>query len=158
MTLKLILTLFSGGSFIIYGISSFFSKKMKLEYERWEYGEQRILIGVLQFLGGLGLFFGLYFEPLIPLSSASLLLLMLAAMGVRIKIKDKPLKILPAFFYAAINFLILINSAFNVSSLELSFLRISLNFWFYISENCQTKHQNIWNKVPYAGICHRRRC
>lgn len=112
MTLTLILTLFSGGSFIIYGISSFFSKKMKLEYERWEYSEQRILIGVLQFLGGLGLFFGLYFEPLIPLSSASLLLLMLAAMGVRIKIKDKPLKIIPAFFYAAINFLILINSAF----------------------------------------------
>ena len=76
MTLTLILALFSGGSFIIYGISSFFSKKMKLEYERWEYSEQRILIGTLQFLGGLGLFLGFYFEPLIPLSSASLLLLM----------------------------------------------------------------------------------
>ena len=76
------------------------------------------MIGTLQILGGLGLFFGLYFEPLIPLSSASLLLLMLAAIGVRIKIRDKPLKIVPAFFYAAINFLILINSVFNVSSLE----------------------------------------
>ena len=77
---------------------------MKLEYDRWEYSEQRVLIGTLQFLGGLGLFFGLYFEPLIPLSSASLLLLMLAAIGVRIKIKDKPLKILPAFFMLRLTF------------------------------------------------------
>ena len=64
---------------------------MLVEYKRWGYPEQRLLIGGLQFLGGLGLFIGLYFKPLIPLSSASLLLLMLAAIGVRIKIKDQPI-------------------------------------------------------------------
>ena len=85
---------------------------MLLEYKRWGYPEQRLLIGGLQFLGGLGLFIGLYFKPLIPLSSASLLLLMLAAIGVRIKIKDQPIMMLPAVFYALINFLILINSTF----------------------------------------------
>tara|TARA_B100001175_G_C19335812_1_gene554846 strand:+ start:509 stop:847 length:339 start_codon:yes stop_codon:yes gene_type:complete len=112
MTFSLILILISGVSFVIYGISSFFSKKMLVEYKRWGYPEQRLLIGGLQFLGGLGLFVGLYFEPLIPLSSASLLLLMLAAIGVRIKIKDQPIMMLPAVFYALINFLILINSTF----------------------------------------------
>ena len=45
-------------------------------------------------------------------SSSSLLLLMLAAIGVRIKIKDQPIMMLPAVFYALINFLILINSTF----------------------------------------------
>jgi|TARA_B100001063_G_scaffold80305_1_gene74713 uncharacterized membrane protein YsdA (DUF1294 family) len=112
MTFSLILILISGVSFVIYGISSFFSKKMLVEYKRWGYPEQRLLIGGLQFLGGLGLFIGLYFKPLIPLSSASLLLLMLAAIGVRIKIKDQPIMMLPAVFYALINFLILINSTF----------------------------------------------
>ncbi len=85
---------------------------MLVEYKRWGYPEQRLLIGGLQFLGGLGLFIGFYFKPLIPLSSASLLLLMLAAIGVRIKIKDQPIMILPAVFYALINFLILASSIF----------------------------------------------
>lgn len=85
---------------------------MVAEYERWGYGEQRFLIGSLQLLGGMGLLIGLLFQPLIPLSSASLMLMMLTALGVRIKINDQPLLMLPAFFYAIINFLILINSAF----------------------------------------------
>ena len=85
---------------------------MKVEYRRWGYPEQRLVIGSLQLLGGLGLFVGFVFEPLIPLSSASLMLLMLAATGVRIKIEDQPLKIIPALFYAVLNFLILVNSAF----------------------------------------------
>ena len=112
MKLTLILILISGVSFIIYGISSFFSEKMIMEYERWGYPKQRLLIGGLQFLGGLGLLVGLYFKPLIPLSSASLLLFMLSAIGVRIKIKDQPLKMLPAIFYATINFIVLINYTF----------------------------------------------
>ena len=70
------------------------------------------MIGGLQFLGGLGLLVGLYFKPLIPLSSASLLLFMLSAIGVRIKIKDQPFMMLPAIFYAIVNFMILINHTF----------------------------------------------
>ena len=112
MTFLQVLTLISGISFVYYGFSSFFSKKMKKEYKRWGYPEQRFMIGSLQLLGGLGLFLGFVFEPLIPLSSASLMLLMLAAIGVRIKIEDQPLRMIPALFYAVLNFLILVNSAF----------------------------------------------
>ena len=85
---------------------------MMVEYERWGYLEQRFLLGGLQFLGGLGLLVGLYFRPLIPLSSASLLLFMLSAIGIRIKIKDHPLMMIPAIFYATINFIVLINHIF----------------------------------------------
>lgn len=85
---------------------------MVVEYKRWGYPRQRNLIGSLQLLGGVGLLLGLLFQPLIPLSSASLMLMMLAALGVRININDQPLLMLPAFFYATINFLILINTVF----------------------------------------------
>ena len=112
MTIQLILILISGVSFIFYGFTSFFSKKMIGEYKRWVYPEQRILIGSLQLLGGIGLLLGLLFKPLIPLSSASLMLMMLTALGVRIKINDQPLLMLPALFYAIINLMILINTAF----------------------------------------------
>ena len=77
MDLELILILISGLSFIFYGITSFFSKKMSLEYKRWGYEDQRYLIGALQFIGGLGLLTGLYIRVLIPLSAGSLMLLML---------------------------------------------------------------------------------
>lgn len=112
MDLDLILILISGLSFIFYGITSFFSKKMSLEYKRWGYEDQRYLIGALQFIGGLSLLTGLYIRVLIPLSAGSLMLLMLSAVGVRIKIGDQPLLMIPALFYAVLNFLILINSTF----------------------------------------------
>ena len=60
-----ILILISGISFVYYGISSFFSKKMKVEYNRWGYPEQRLIIGSLQLLGGLGLFLGFVFRTVI---------------------------------------------------------------------------------------------
>ena len=85
---------------------------MKNQYNRWGYPEQRYLIGSLQFLGGLGILLGLIYRPLIPLSSASLMLLMLAAIGVRIKINDGFLLMLPAIFYALLNFLILVYTVF----------------------------------------------
>ena len=112
MTLINILVLISGVSFLFYGISSFTSKRMKSQYARWGYPEQRYLIGTLQFLGGLGILLGLIYKPLIPLSSASLMILMLAAVGVRIKINDDFLPMLPAIFYAVLNFLILVNTVF----------------------------------------------
>ncbi len=85
---------------------------MKSQYARWGYPEQRYLIGALQLLGGLGILLGFIYKPLIPLSSASLMLLMLAAVGVRIKINDGFLLMLPAIFYAILNFLILVNTVF----------------------------------------------
>ena len=55
MDLNLIVLLFSAFSFIFYGISSFFSRRMLSEYARWGYKDQRILLGCLQLLGGFGI-------------------------------------------------------------------------------------------------------
>ena len=85
---KILITL-SGLSFIIYGLSSLFSKKMISEFKRWGYLDHRLLLGTLQFLGGLGILLGLKFDILVPICSSSLMLLMLAAIGVRIKIGDR---------------------------------------------------------------------
>jgi len=59
MNVNLLLVLFSGVSFLIYGIGSFNSRRMASEYKRWGYEDYRYLIGGFQFIGGLGLLIGL---------------------------------------------------------------------------------------------------
>ena len=125
MDINLILILFSSVSFIVYGISSFRSKRMISEFQRWGYANQRKLIGYFQLIGGAGLIFGSLFEisndngdnlinSLNILSASSFLLtvLMLGAIFVRINIKDKLVNVLPATFYAILNVVILYYSLF----------------------------------------------
>ena len=125
MDINLILILFSSVSFIVYGISSFRSKRMISEFQRWGYANQRKLIGYFQLIGGAGLIFGSLFEisndngdnlinSLNILSASSFLLtvLMVGAIFVRINIKDKLNKVLPATFYAILIFVILYYSLF----------------------------------------------
>jgi hypothetical protein len=126
MGITFIISLFSGISFIVYGITSFKSKRMISEFQRWGYGNQRKLIGCFQFIGGTGVIFGSLFvvksvdngdalinsSNIIAASSFLLTILMIGAIFVRIKIKDKLITILPATLYAILNFIILYNSNF----------------------------------------------
>jgi hypothetical protein len=123
MNITLIISLFSGISFIVYGISSFRSKRMISEFQRWGYGNHRKLIGFFQLLGGAGLIFGSIFvintfdnngslinsNNILAGSSLILTIMMIGAVFVRIDIKDKFINILPATFYAIINFMIFYN-------------------------------------------------
>jgi len=123
MNITLIISLFSGISFIVYGISSFRSKRMISEFQRWGYGNQRKLIGCFQLIGGAGLIFGSLFvintfdsndslinsNNILAGSSLILTIMMLGAVFVRIDIKDKFINILPATFYAILNFIIFYN-------------------------------------------------
>ena len=106
MNLHLVILFFSGISFIIYGISSFYSKRMISEYERWGYKKFRKIIASLQFIAAFGLLIGWYFPLLLIFASAALTVMMLTAIFVRIKIKDNVIKILPAILYAILNFII----------------------------------------------------
>tara|TARA_Y100000385_G_scaffold72105_1_gene72468 strand:+ start:582 stop:935 length:354 start_codon:yes stop_codon:yes gene_type:complete len=110
MEVNHILLLFSAISFFIYGINSFFSKKMILEYERWGYKNQRIILGSCQLMGGLGLIVGLAVPLILSVSSFLLMCMMLTAVFVRIKLKEKVVKMLPAIFYALLNLIIFYNS------------------------------------------------
>lgn len=122
MNITLIISLFSGISFIVYGISSFRSKRMISEFQRWGYGNQRKLIGCFQLIGGAGLIYGSLFvtitfdsnlivnsNNIVAGSSLILTIMMIGAVFVRIDIKDKFINILPATFYAILNFIIFYN-------------------------------------------------
>ena len=49
MSLILAIIIFNATSFIVYGLSSFFSKRMRKEYVRWGYSKERKLIGFSNF-------------------------------------------------------------------------------------------------------------
>ena len=110
MDLNIVLLLFSAVSFIFYGITSFFSKRMVSEYARWGYSKHRILLGCMQLLGGIGLLIGITNSILLSVASFLLTFMMITAVFVRIKIKDSLINMFPAVFYTVLNFIILYNS------------------------------------------------
>jgi len=110
MDINKILLVFSTISFIFYGITSFFSKRMVSEYSRWGYSNQRILLGFVQMMGGIGLIAGINNSIILSLVSFLLTFMMITAVFVRIKIKDSFTNMFPAIFYCALNFIIFYNS------------------------------------------------
>tara|TARA_B100000123_G_scaffold157557_1_gene116551 strand:- start:74 stop:424 length:351 start_codon:yes stop_codon:yes gene_type:complete len=103
--------LFSAFSFIIYGYSSFMSKRMISEYSRWGFTDQRKIIGFFQLLGGIGLIVGIKVNILLFITSLSFIIMMLFAIVVRIKIKDGIVEILPAITYLFLNIMIFYKSS-----------------------------------------------
>ena len=102
--------LFTGISFIIYGINSFYSKRMISEFKRWGYKKHRKTISSLQILGGLGLVIGLQINIILIASSLCLSIMMFFAIIVRVRIKDNVARILPAITYLMLSALILNHS------------------------------------------------
>tara|TARA_B100002051_G_C16637987_1_gene587031 strand:+ start:757 stop:1095 length:339 start_codon:yes stop_codon:yes gene_type:complete len=102
--------IFTAVSFIIYGYSSFVSRRMKSEFIRWEFGNHRKTVGSLQILGGLGLLLGLKYNILLVVSSFCFIIMMSVAIFIRIKIKDNITDILPAITYLFLSVMIFYNS------------------------------------------------
>ncbi len=97
------LILFSAISFLGYGAACFLSDSLKREFNRYGFGSQRALIGGLQFCAAVGLLAGLRQPWMGRAAAAGLVLMMLVAVGVRIKIKDSLLQTIPALFYLMLN-------------------------------------------------------
>ena len=76
---------------------------MKQEFERYRFGPQRTLVGGLQLCAVIGLLAGLNQPWMGRAASGGLALMMLVAVGVRIKIKDSLKQTIPALFYLALN-------------------------------------------------------
>jgi len=108
MNILVVLILFSGVSFLIYGALCLGAPSMKSEFVRFKLEKFRVLVGTLEFLGGLGLLLGLKFPALLLLSACGLSLLMLLGLIVRIKLKDGVLVSLPALFLMIVNLYIFI--------------------------------------------------
>ena len=80
---------------------------MKNEFKRFELEKLGLLTIIVEFLGALGLLIGLYFKPILLISSGGLALLMLLGLIVRIKSKDSFWVSIPALFYMVLNIYIL---------------------------------------------------
>ena len=101
--LNVALILCSAISFLGYGAACFFSDSLKREFARYGFGSQRALIGGLQLCAAVGLLAGLIQPWLGRAAAAGLALMMLVAVGVRIKIKDTFLQTSPALSYMVLN-------------------------------------------------------
>ena len=97
------LILCSAISFLGYGSACFLSGSLKREFIRYGFGSQRALIGGLQLCAAVGLLAGLSQPWMGRAAAAGLALMMLVAVGVRIKIKDSFLQTTPALFYLVLN-------------------------------------------------------
>ena len=98
-----VLLIFSAVSFLFFGIGCLSNPYLIAEFERYGVPQFRILTGLLQLLGGLGILLGFYWSPLQIFSCFGLALLMLFGVGVRIKIKDSFIQSFPAAFYCLLN-------------------------------------------------------
>ena len=103
-------------SFLGYGLSCFFSKRMVTEFNRYGLGRQRLVIGILQIAGSLGLLLGFYESVFTVISSLGFSLMMILAMLVRLKIKDPLVAAIPAFLFFSINFYIFLYSLSSLTS------------------------------------------
>jgi hypothetical protein len=97
------LIVFSALSFCAYGVSCFVSPYIQREFERYRFGPQRRLVGGLQLSAAVGLLAGMSFPWMGQLAAAGLALMMLVAVGVRIRIQDSLVQTLPALLYLALN-------------------------------------------------------
>lgn len=101
--MNLVLILFSAVSFLGYGSACFWSPYIRREFDRYRLGSQRLLVGGLQLCAALGLLAGLEQPWMGRAASAGLALMMLVAVGVRIRIRDSLLQTIPAVVYLALN-------------------------------------------------------
>jgi len=95
--------LFSSISFAGYSISYFISPNMKKEFERFNLKNLGLFVIILEIVGAIGLVVGLFFKPLLLLSSGGLAILMFLGLITRIKSKDSFLVSLPALFFMILN-------------------------------------------------------
>ncbi len=101
--LKTALIFFSSLSFLAYGTGALFTTAMRQEFERYHMGGQRVLVGLLQWAAGAGLLIGFYIPWLGQAAAGGLALMMAVALGVRIRIQDRPYLMIPAAGYLALN-------------------------------------------------------
>lgn len=96
--------------FLVYGVFCVGTTSMVADFQRFGLSNFRVLIGVLEILGGIGLLVGLKWRPALWISSMGLSLLMLIAFGVRLKMRDSAVQSIPSLALMCINLYIFIRS------------------------------------------------
>lgn len=98
-----VMTAFSGISFVAYGLSCLVSTSIRAEFERFGLARFRALVGWLELLGGSAQLFSWLVPPLGLIGSGGLFLLMAMGVITRWRIGDRLWVTLPAIAYLMIN-------------------------------------------------------
>lgn len=108
MEILLTLLVFNSLAFFSYGIACLFGPKMKVEFVRFGLQDyQRVITGVSQVLGAIGLIVGYFVCIWISICAAiGLSVLMLAGFITRLKIKDPIAETLPSFLFMVLNIIL----------------------------------------------------
>ena len=107
---------FSALSFLFFGTGCLTSKYLVSEFIRYGIPQFRMMTGLLQLAGAIGLLVGFFNTPLQISSAAGLSLLMLCGVFVRIIIHDTFIQTLPALFYCILNAYLCIQLFYLVKS------------------------------------------
>jgi len=107
--MRVVLSFFSGVSFIFFGLACFYNSLFVNEFYRYGLSEYRTIIGFFQLLGGIGSIIGVFDKRILIISSLGLSVMMLLGVGVRIKINDTFIQTLPALTYLIVNSIICID-------------------------------------------------
>jgi len=97
----------SAVAFFGYGVACLVSQRMDAEFQRYGLAPFRRLVGALECLGALGLLVGYFSRPVLFLAAAGLTLLMLLAVGTRLRIGDSLTQTLPAIVLLVLNAFVL---------------------------------------------------
>ena len=107
--MRVVLSFFSGISFILFGLACFYSSFFENEFYRYGLSEYRTTVGFFQLLGGIGSIIGVFDKRILTISSLGLSVMMLLGVGVRLKINDTFIQTLPALTYLMLNTIIFIH-------------------------------------------------
>jgi hypothetical protein len=105
-----ILEAVSIAAFLFYGSACLISAKLVAEFERYRLARWRVLVGLLEIAGALGLLAGQFFPPLKIAASAGLFLLMLCGLWARWRIRDPWYALVPAFVLGVMNLFICLSA------------------------------------------------
>ena len=78
------ITLLSGIAFICYALSFYLFPQMRLEFEKLEIDQYSRLITFFELLGGIGMIIGIFYNPILIISSLGLTIMMILALFMRI--------------------------------------------------------------------------
>ncbi len=90
--------------FAWYGLYALLSESMVPEFKRYGLARFRVLTGVLQVAGSLGIIVGHFYRPLLLISAGGLTAMMFLGVVTRVRIKDPLSAALPAFVLGVLNF------------------------------------------------------
>ena len=92
--------------FAWFGLNAVFSESMVAEFKRYRLAQFRMLTGVLQVAGSLGLIVGHLYRPLLLISAGGLTAMMFLGVITRVRIKDPLFAAIPAFALCVLNLFI----------------------------------------------------